>query len=154
MNNLTENKNYLSPTGFKVTINSNEFANIEYFCTTATLPALGFSEIATPFRNVQSFTPGDRLDYGSFDIRFLVSEKMENYIELYNWIQHNAKEDKIKSSDIILHILTSSNNANKKIRYIDAFPVSIGAVEFITQTTDVEYVSVDASFRYTLFEFI
>lgn len=154
MNNLTENKNYLSPTGFKVSINAKEFANLEYFCTVTSIPALSLPEVSTPFRNTQSYTPGDRLDYAGFDMRFIVSENMENYIELYNWIRNNAQVDKWKCSDMILHILTSSNNTNKQIRYVDAFPTNIGAIEFHTQNTDVEYVSVDASFRYNYFEFI
>lgn len=154
MNNLTENKNYLSPTGFKVSINSKEFSNLEYFCTVTSIPALSLPEVSTPFRNTQSYTPGDRLDYAGFDMRFIVSENMENYIELYNWIRNNAQVDKWKCSDMILHILTSSNNTNKQIRYVDAFPTNIGAIEFHTQNTDVEYVSVDASFRYNYFEFI
>ena len=154
MNNLTENKNYLSPTGFKVSINAKEFANLEYFCTMTSIPALSLGEVSTPFRNQQTYTPGDRLDYASFDMRFIVSENMENYSELYNWIRNNAQEDKWKCSDMILHILTSSNNPNKRIRYVDAFPTNIGAIEFHTQNTDVEYVSVEASFRYNYFEFI
>lgn len=154
MNNLTQNKNYLSPTGFKVSINSSEFANLEYFCTATSIPSLSLGEVSTPFRNKQTYTPGDRLEYASFDMRFMVSENMENYIELYNWIRNNAEQNKYKASDMVLHILSSSNNVNRQIRYVDAFPTSIGAIEFHTQTTDVEYVTVDASFRYSYFEFI
>ena len=35
-----------------------------------------------------------------------------------------------------------------------AFPVSIGAIDFHTQNTDVEYVTVDASLQYSYFEFV
>jgi hypothetical protein len=154
MNNLTQNKNYLSPTGFKVTIASNEFANLEYFCTSTSIPALSIGEIATPFQSQQAYVPGDRLEYAPFEMNFILSENMENYIEIYNWIRANTQENKFKYCDIILHILTSSNTPNKKIRYVDAFPVSVSAIQFITQNTNVEYATSDVTFRYTRFEFI
>jgi hypothetical protein len=40
MATLTANKNYLSPTGFHLKINSLRFPNLEYFATTITLPQI------------------------------------------------------------------------------------------------------------------
>jgi hypothetical protein len=154
MNNLTQNKNYLSPTGFRVTIDSTQFANLEYFCTHALIPTVNLGEISTPFRKNQNFIPGDRVDYGAFEMKFMVSENMENYIELLNWIRNNADANQYKTSDITLHILSSSNNPNRKVRFVNAFPTSMGSLDFHTQNTDVEYLSLDASFRYTYFEFV
>lgn len=154
MNNLTQNKNYLSPTGFRVTIDSTQFANLEYFCTHASIPTVNLGEISTPFRKNQNFTPGDRVDYGAFEMKFMVSENMENYIELLNWIRTNADANQYKTSDITLHILSSNNNPNRKVRFVNAFPTSMGSLDFHTQNTDVEYLSLDASFRYTYFEFV
>ncbi len=154
MNNLTQNKNYLSPTGFRVTIDSTQFANLEYFCTHASIPTVSLAEIATPFRRSQDFTPGDRIDYGTFDMKFMVSENMENYIELLNWMRNNAEVNQYKTSDITLHILSSNNNPNRKVRFVNAFPTSMGSLDFHTQNTDVEYLTLEASFRYTYFEFV
>lgn len=111
-------------------------------------------EISTPFRSKQSYTAGERLQYATFDMKFIVSENMENYIELYNWMKNNSEEDSYKTADIILHILSSNNNTTRKVRFLDAFPVNMGSIDFHTQNTDVEYISIDASFRYTLFEFM
>ena len=154
MNNLTQNKNYLSPTGFRVTIDSTQFANIEYFCTHASVPSVTLGEISTPYKSKQSYTAGERLQYATFDIKFIVTENMENYLELYNWMKNNAEENLYKTSDITLHILSSSNNPNKKVRFLNAFPVNMGSIDFHTQNTDVEYLSLEASFRYTYFEFV
>ena len=44
----TSNKNFLSPTGFQFKIDSTQYANVEYFCTSATLPDLTLSEAAGP----------------------------------------------------------------------------------------------------------
>jgi hypothetical protein len=152
--NLTENKNYLSPVSFKVTIDSQEFANIEYFCISATLPGITLPEVAVPFKGSQNFVAGDRIDYPNFDMRFIITENMENYTELFNWIRENATSDRFKKKDILLHIASSHNNIVKQVRYVDAFPVTVGTIEFNSQNLDIEYITADASFRYTYLEFV
>jgi hypothetical protein len=155
MNNVTANKNYLAPTGFKITIDSTKFANLEYFCIQLTHPSISLGGASLPFRGSTNFVPGDRIEYGTLDMRFQVSEYMENYIELFNWLNRNHDDGGIsEKADVVLSILDSSNNASKKIRYVDAFPVSIGSIDFHTQNTDVEYVTVDASLQYSYFEFL
>lgn len=154
MSNVTANKNYLSPTGFKLTINSEKFANLEYFCTHVTHPAISLGGAPLPFRANTNFVAGDRIDYGTLDMRFQISEHMENYIELFNWLKQNHTNTVFEKTDIVLTVLTSSNNVSKKIRYADAFPVALGPIEFHTQNTDVEYVTADASLQYSYFEFV
>jgi hypothetical protein len=154
MSNLTPNKNYLSPTGFKVTINSSQFANMEYFCIKTSVPMISLSEVSLPYKSMPNYVSGERLEWSPFEMTFQVSEFLENYLELYNWITKNSQIDQFVKSDMILSILDSHNNVSKQIRYVDAFPVSVGYIELHTQNTDVEYVTVDASFRYSYFEFL
>ena len=151
---VTANKNFLSPTGFKVTINSKAFANMEYFCTEATLPAVNLAGVSLPFRGNANSVPGDRIEYAPFDMKFIISENMENYLELFNWMKQNQAQDVWTKSDVILSILSSKNNSTRQIRYVDAFPVAIGSLQLHTQNTDVEYLTLDASFNYTYFEFL
>jgi len=154
MNNLTLNKNLLSPNGFRLTIDSTRFANTEYFCISSPIPSVSASEANSPFRNKQNSYPGEKVIYSPLDIRYMVTENMENYVELFNWMVDNANESTLSTCDITLHILTSSNNVIRQIRFVEAFPVSIGAIDFHTQNTDVEYVVADASFQYSHFYFL
>ena len=151
---VTTNKNFLSPNGFKLTIHSQQFSNTEYFCINSPLPAISATEVNTPFRNRQNAYPGEKVQYSPLDIRYMVTENMENYIELFNWLVNNAQVEKFQTYDITLHVLSSSNNVTRQIRFADAFPTSLGAIDFHTQNTDVEYVIGDASFMYSHFEFI
>ena len=153
-NSLTNNRNYLSPTGFKITINSAKFANMEYFCVQLNHPSVSLAGAALPFRGSSNAVAGDRIEYGTLDMRFQVSEYMENYIELFNWMKQNHGNDNFEKADVTLTILASSNTPVKQIRYVDAFPVSIGSIDFHTQNTDVEYVTVDASLQYSYFELL
>ena len=83
----------------------------------------------------------------------MVTENMENYVSLFNWIVKNANEG-IKVADMTLNILNSSNNVIRQVRFVDAFPISIGQLDFLSQNTDVEYIIGDASFSYSNFYFV
>lgn len=151
---LTLNKNYLSPNGFRLSIHSQQFANVEYFCINSPLPAISATEVNLPFRNRQNSYPGEKVQFTPLDIRYMVTENMENYVELYNWLMNNAQVETYNMYDIVLHIMSSSNNVIRQIRFVDAFPTSLGAIDFHSQNTDVEYVIGEASFMYSHFEFI
>jgi len=149
---LTPNKNYLSPIGFKLVIDNIKYANLAYFCSSAPLPAIASSEAQANFRGSQHAMAGDRIDYSPLDIRFMIDEDMNNYLEVFKWIHDNIKTSGIVKCDVLLHILTSKNNTNKIIRFVDAFPISLEGIEFNAQNSDVEYVQASCSFRYTRFE--
>ena len=75
---------YASPTQFKFTI--IKLPKVEYFCTTANVPGvtMGSSAQATPFKDVP--IPGDKLEYDTLNIQFLVDENLENYREIHGWM--------------------------------------------------------------------
>ena len=164
-NNLTTNLNMLGPGNFKVTIDSSEFANLQFFCTAANVPSLTANEVLQGYGNRNAYLPGDTLEYGTFEITFIVDEEMKNYIEMNSWITKNADhnitktkstsfshEEKVK--DITMSVLTAKNTINKQLRFTDAFPTSLGELAFTTQDTAVEYLTCTVSFRYNRFEFI
>ena len=94
---------------------------------------------------------GDRLNFSNLEVTFNVTENMENYIEMFNWLHDivNVGESKI---DGTLLILSSHNNVAKQIRFLDLFPTSLSSLEFSTQQTEVEYLQASVSFKYTYFE--
>jgi hypothetical protein len=151
---LTTNKNFLSPNGFRLTIDSKDFADVEYFCTRSPLPDVSAGSISQAFRNRPNSFPGEKVEYAPLAVSYMVTENMENYIALFNWMVSNANDGQIRYADVILSILNSSNNLIRQVRFVDAFPSALGAIDFHTQNTDVEYVTGDATFTYSNFEFI
>jgi len=87
-------------------------------------------------------------------VRFLIDEDMKNYLEIHDWIQDNITKKTITKSDMILSVLSSHNNVNKQFQFLDAFPTSLSGVEFSTQSTEVEYVQGDVTFRYDRFKIL
>lgn len=147
--NLTQNINYLSPLGFRLAINNQLFANVEYFCVGVTLPGINLPEVPVPFRGSQHAVSGDRIDYPLLDVRFIVSENMENYLEIYNWIKRTQQKDIPETYDATLSILSSHQRVSRQVRYTGVFPVALDPFEMNVQMTDVDYVTCGVTFKYT-----
>lgn len=156
MATLTTNKNFLSPVGFQFKIDNTKYPNLEYFCTAATLPGLNLGDTAVPYKGVNLSFTGDRVTFEDLSITFNVTEDMENYIETFNWIHHlvqNSNAEGFKS-DATLLILSSHNNVTKEIKFTGVFPISLSALEFNSQQTEIEYLQANLTLKYTTFEFV
>ena len=156
MSTLTANKNFLSPVGFTFKIDQTNFANLEYFCTQVTFPGISLAEVQVPYRGVNLAQTGDRMVFDDLAIRFNITENMENYLELFNWMHNiiNKKDAEDYKYDASLLIMSSHNNMVKTVKFQEIFPTALSTVEFNSQSLDVEYLQADVSFRYTLFEFV
>jgi len=156
MATLTTNKNFLSPVGFTFKIDQTNFANLEYFCTQVTMPGISLAEVPSPYKGVNLSLTGDRLTFDDLAIRFNITENMENYIEIFDWMHSIVQSGTAEGFkyDAILMIMSSHNNMVKQIKFQEIFPTTLSTVEFNSQQTDVEYLQADVGFRYTLFEFV
>ena len=149
----TSNKNFLSPVGFQFSIDKDKFSNVEYFCTAVSLPDMTIPESPEPYRGANVAFAGDRLDFGDLTITFNVTENMENYLEMYNWMHRVVNEKEDQSEDAELLVLNSHSNVVKKIHFSNVFPISLSELAFNTQEAEVEYLQCTATFAYTSFEF-
>jgi len=154
---LTTNVNFLQQVNFKLTIQNPNFTNIQYFCTAASLPSITMSEVKENYQNQQAYFPGDQLNFDALRIKFMVDEDMTNYLEAVNWMTKNADEGVNafpKRSDLILSVLSSKNASNRQFQFADAFPISIGELNFNTQAQSIEYISCEMSLRFNYFTVI
>ena len=168
--------NYLRPNAFRFSI--KDLPNVAYSCQSANLPSLnlGFAVQPTPFLDIPRI--GDKNTFGDFTIRFLISENMSNYLELFEWLiapgfpnnynQYKAftgerlnrfpfykngrgDTESLALSDGTLTILDSNNVPKTNIILKDLFPVSVEALDFDVTSSAVEYFVGIASFKYTSF---
>jgi hypothetical protein len=147
--NLTSNTNLLSPIGFKLTINNEKYANTEFFVTNFGIPEISAEEVGVKFRGETAYTSGEQRQFGALSLRMAIDEDMKNYTEIYDWLKRNTEGH--EESDMILSVMSSHSSVNKQFQFKNAFPTSLGGVEFSTQSTDVDYLQADVSFRYTEF---
>tara|TARA_B100000214_G_C23696610_1_gene503316 strand:- start:47 stop:646 length:600 start_codon:yes stop_codon:yes gene_type:complete len=75
---------YASPTQFKFGI--HQLPKVEFFTTTAQVPAIALSDVVipTPFKSIPM--QGDQLTFDNLTINFIVDEFLENYLSLHEWM--------------------------------------------------------------------
>lgn len=151
---LTQNKNPLVVSdGFKMVF--ARAPNVQYFLQTLIIPSVSVGEATLPYKQYNAFVPGDRIVYDPITVTMLVSEDMDNFKEIYDWLNRmvtsNTNGDKF--DDMTVYVLTSKNNPNKKIFFKNVFPTSIGNVSFSVTESDVVYSTIDVTFRYDYFTF-
>ena len=56
--------------------------------------------------------------------------------------------------DATLTILSNKNNPLVEVRFQDVFPTSLGGLSYTQTATDVEYLTVDATFQYKIYEIV
>ena len=168
-----DNINYLQPNGFKVTISRENYAAAQYFAQSISHPNVDAQVAEAPYKRLNIPMLPDKLDYGALTIDFLMNEDMQNYIEIYNWLERMVEEEHNMGSkrynknttigrpvtdnspitsynDIVVDVLTSQNNINKSIKYLNAFPISLGNVEF-NATSAGDYITFPVTFRFDYF---
>ena len=74
-----ENRNFLSPTGFKFTLNRSP--KVSFFCNSANIPALNLGVAVQPNYNTNVPIPGDKVEFDDLRLRFLIDENLENFME-------------------------------------------------------------------------
>ena len=136
-------------------MDSTKYGNVEYFITSVILPTVNNAEVATSFRNRQGYMPGDKIMYDTLNVRMLIDEDMNNYNEIFDWLNINSvSAGKLEFCDMILNIMSSKSKVNKQVKFTSAFPVSLNGVEFNTQNGDIEYLQADVTFRFDTMSFI
>jgi hypothetical protein len=98
------------------------------------------------------------LEYGTFDVSFLVNENLTAWTTLYDWmkdlssVESTYTKRKANRKQAVLTIMSNQNNPKLRIKYLNIFPISVGDLEFDTTLSAEEHVIATASFRYDLFE--
>lgn len=152
------NVNYLSPLGFKFTM--NRLPNIEYFTQSFDFPLVSLNEtpgIQTPFNKI--VVPGDHLTFDYFSISFKIDENMESYLEIFDWFVGIGKPDSFQQytditannppvSDADVVILNSTMEPIIKFTFFDCIPVHLSGFKMDSTASDVQYLTASAEFKF------
>lgn len=166
---LTANKNFLQPTGFRVSIDNTLFGNVQFFAQSVSHPGASTNavEVATPRVTGIPFS-GSKITYSDLTVNLILDEDMQSYTELQKWMERLVNEKEVRPgdryrgqvekdetySDITVTILTSQNNSNLRIRYNDAIITNLGSFELNANANDITYIQFPATFRFRDFEIV
>ena len=169
------NRNYMSPLGFKLILTKTP--KVDFLCQSANIPQISMGTAVQPSYLKDIPVPGDKVLYDDLTVRFLVDEKMENYLAIYKWITglgypeslgqyDQLKKDDIRTdrivgdqgdplyfqySDATLQVLSSNYKPSVLINFKDAFPVSLSTLEFDVSQRDYSFFTASVTFKYTIF---
>ena len=169
------NRNYMSPLGFKLIITKTP--KVDFLCQSANIPSISMGTAIQPSYLKDIPVPGDKVLYDDLNVRFLVDEKMENYLAIHKWItglgypesigqyRQLKTDDKrtdrrvndsadplyFQYSDATLQVLNSNYKPSVLINFKDAFPVSLSTLDFDVTTLDYNYFTAEVTFKYTIY---
>ena len=169
------NRNYMSPLGFKLVLTKTP--KVDFLCQSANIPSISMGTAIQPSYLKDIPVPGDKVLYDDLNVRFLVDEKMENYLAIHKWItglgypesigqyRQLKTDDKrtdrrvndsadplyFQYSDATLQVLNSNYKPSVLINFKDAFPVSLSTLDFDVTTRDYAYFTAEVTFKYTIF---
>ena len=83
--NQVQNKNFLSPTGFKFIL--NRAPKVVFFSNQVNIPGINLGVTEQPTYLTDIPIPGDKIEFNDLNLRFLVDEDLENYLEIQHWIR-------------------------------------------------------------------
>jgi hypothetical protein len=162
---LTDNINYLQPSGFRVLIDRTKYPNLEFFAQSVQHPGANLNPVELPVRRITSVPlAGDKMTFTELSFTLLVDEDMKGYQEMYDWMVRIVNDGAVSAgqrgtrkptyADITLSILSSHNNTTKKIRYLDCMPTNLGGIQFQSTAGDTTFLTFEASFRFSQFEIV
>ena len=174
-----ENRNFLSPIGFKFTI--DRMRGVDFFCQSANIPAMNLGSADTGTRLNKLRNPGDELVYEDLYLRFLVDENMKNWYQVANWMREistpysttefrynrgniksiNKREATLDYAtannqwrcDCSLLILSSNYRIVSEVVFRDAWPTSLSTLNFDASTSDINYFTAEVGLRYNYYDY-
>ena len=170
LDNQIDNRNFLSPVGFK--FNISKTPKVNFFSNSARIPEILLGTSVQPSYLKDIEVPGDKLQYGDFSLRFLVDEELENYMSIHNWLtglgfpettqqfkdlttdSDTIRDGKEAFSDGSLHILNSNYRDIAIVKFNDMFPTSLSSLEFEATDMDINYFTAEVVFKYTVYNIV
>jgi hypothetical protein len=149
--------NFLNPSSFVLTLDSQTYSGAEFTIQTMILPDVSADGAPLAWKQVDVAMASDKLTFGQFEISYLIDEDLLNYKEIFDWLKSNVETVHTATNhvrDLTLTIMNSANNVTKQIKFVDAYPTMLSSLPFDITTTDVEYLTAVASFRYSYYQFL
>lgn len=138
--------------------------HVEFFCSSVNIPGVSASYIQQATPTGQFFVGGKKLHYEDLILTFRVSEDLENYKEIFNWLhgihapqdtdQFKEFNDKKLSvarkyniaSDATLFSLTNASNGNIEFSFKNLFPFSLTGIQMNIEGKQT--ITATVGFRY------
>jgi len=163
-------RNFLQANGFKFTV--NRAPHLGFYGNSINVPGMTLGVVQQPTYLKDIPRPGEILEFNDLKIRFLIDQGLENYMEIQNWLRGIGFPESLNEiykwqntgpiknndntginlySDGTLSILNGINRPIFKVVLKDLFPYQLSDIIFDSTQTDIEYLTADVSFKYSIY---
>ena len=169
-NQITDS-NFLQANGFSFTI--DRAPTLGFYGNAVNVPGFILPPAIQPSYLKEIPRPGTVMSFQDLRVRFLVDAGLENYMEIQKWMRgigfpsslqeiydwqetspvDYGPRDSIDGifSDGTLTILNNINNPIFNVKFKDCWPHSLSDLQFDAQQPDVEYLTAEVVFKYTIY---
>lgn len=110
--------------------------------TDTLIPSVTLGEIELPWMGGQSFTEGGGIEFGDWNVDFIVDSNLTNWKLLANWVfsinnnvDVHGRSDQSFSCDASLYVLDNFENEVLKIMFKNVWPKTLGELSLSYQET-------------------
>ena len=168
------NQNPAQSTKFQ--LHFDRLPDMTFFCQAVNIPGISIQAYPQPTQFVELYTPGNKLQYETLEIKFIVDEDYQSWQSVHDWIRamsfpHDFEEYvnlKLQNrnmppgstslppqySDAYLSLYTNKNNENFKIKFIDCFPITLSEIHLDVENNADTIIYGEASFKFSYYNFI
>lgn len=159
--------NYLAPNFFSFRMMRLPTTN--FTLQSANLPGVSLGRLDHPNPAMASPLQGDRLFFADLTVTFIVTEDMQNYKDIWEWMagiaNHNTSytygalknndqtTGESLKSDATLTILNSAKVPQHRIQFSDMFPIQLSDLMFDTQADGSQYIKAQCTMTYRDYSF-
>lgn len=146
--------NVAKSTSFIFTITNRKALSLRI--QNATVGSVNLGAAPFPTRIADILVPGNKIDFGPMNLRFLVSENLTEWFEIYKWMVEITKTDDshIESTEMgELTILDSQNKEIMRVIYHGIFPLTLGELTYSVVDDEVSLVA-DLTVQFDKFDLI
>ena len=162
----------------KFQLHFDRLPDMTFLCQGVNIPGVSIQAYPQPTQFVELYTPGNKLQYESLEIKFIIDENYQSWQSVHDWIRGmsfpyeyqeyvnlNLQNRSLppgsvpnalppQYSDAYLSLYTNKNNENFKIQFIDCFPISLSEINLNVENDADTILYGDATFKFSYYNFI
>jgi hypothetical protein len=140
--------------------------SLSYWCNNVKIPSIRLPQIRTPSPSLSIPNIGDHIEYGPFMVEFQVDDELQNWLEIFNWMDGIANPQNKKKifekledapplspygekSDLSVFQYDAMRNPHLIYTFERAWPTELSGVVFQSTDTNVQYLKASVTFLYT-----
>lgn len=148
-----ENFNNLYNVKFKLDI--RRIPGVSYWIQSCILPSMTIEGGILPGMRRDIPIPGQKAEFETFVVNFIVDDHLKNYEEIYKWFQDIAQASTVSEmvSDCSLHFLDGNNAVARTMDIVGAYPTLMTELSMNSDDSDVIPITCSLTFNYQYFKF-